>query len=85
MACDPLANKGWTTLSAGTSVKDVTFTYTDFNVCEKFEYDCDTDGGGTNGAAHAGASVTVTLSDLTVLVGVLAADPNDSNRAFLIL
>lgn len=86
--CDPAANTGWigTNPTITDSWKTLQFRFTSFNATNQvFEFDCDTDGGaGTNGGSMDGMVVTITTST-GVLTGVLAADPADPNRAFLVL
>ena len=51
---------------------------------QRFEFDCDTDGGlGVSGDAMAGLVVRVQLVDGTWLQGTLAADPQQPLRAFV--
>jgi hypothetical protein len=83
-------NSGFTTTSIDSSgcTKDLTwhFTGSTFGPGVTFEFDCDTDGGlGVSGKAMAGLAVTVTLTDNTVLTGLLAVDPTHPSRSFVLL
>lgn len=62
-------------------VPDLHFVFQSFLPGRTFEFDCDTDGGPSSGADHAGLLVRVTTANHGVLSGVLQVDPNVPDRA----
>ena len=86
VGCDAAANCGFIGNPPSTTSNNytsLTFRFApNMFTCLTFEWDTDTDGIATPGAAHAGTIFTITLQDGTVHTITLAADPADPNRAF---
>ena len=59
----------------------LTFRFADFGMGETFEFDCDTDGGGTSGGAMSGLYVEVELANGRLLCLELRQDPVNQDRA----
>ena len=74
-SCDPTALSGFNSAAGvGTATQTVSWSFTGGFTGQTFEWDCDTDGGlGITGDSMRGMVVTITLSDSTVLTGVLSA------------
>ena len=68
----------------GASFNTVEFQFTggQFNG-NTLGFDADTDPGTQSASDHVGMSVTVILSDSSVLTGTLAIDPTNSDRSFV--
>lgn len=89
--CDPAAQQGWT----GTNVSNTPQSYNTLDFAftggmfgpgaTRFEFDCDTDGGGTTGAQMTDMVINITLSNSTVLTGLLVPDPGDPQGTRAIL
>ena len=72
--------------SGGGDWRRLEFNFTDFGgdgVEEVFAFDCDTDGTGVSGGAHAGMVITITQAGGNVLTAELLPDSADSSRAFI--
>ena len=82
----PNAGSGWigTNNISGANYNTVEFQFTggQFNG-NSFLFNADTDPGTQTAGDHAGAAITVTLSNGDVLTGTLAVDPSSSNRVFV--
>lgn len=82
----PYAGSGWIGSNGvgGASFNTVEFQFTggQFNG-NTLGFDADTDPGTQSASDHVGMSVTVILSDSSVLTGTLAIDPTNSDRSFV--
>ena len=89
----PFANSGWigTNGGVGTSGTAANFQTLEFQFtgglfnAQSFAFDVDTDSGpfSQNGASQAGMMVTVLMSDGSTATAPMAADPNNTDRAFV--
>ena len=82
----PYAGSGWigSNGTGGASFNTVEFQFTggQFNG-NTLGFDADTDPGTQGGSDHVGMSVTVILSDSSVLTGTLIIDPANPDRSFV--
>jgi hypothetical protein len=82
--CDPAANTGWigTNELSTDSFQTLEFRFGSFSAGSTFEFDVDTDGIlGNSGEWMAFMTITVELTDGTILTGTLVEDSCIANRA----